>query len=181
VVWVDLHTAGLAIVELTGLMLTSGPVDVATIRATVPISAAYGATQVLDIGDVRVNDGALAALDDDAVQVVAYLGDADGDRAYTQEDVTRIQRISLGGETGFGAWPLIDPVIVADANRNGQVTGADSTILLREIAGFDRPEIPPIPPAATLTPSWQGDFVNNLGQSEAESDPNSTIRIVVPT
>jgi hypothetical protein len=180
VVWVDLHTAGLAIVELTGLVLASGPVDVATVTATVPASATYGATQVLDIRDVSINDGAIAAVDDDAVQVVGYLCDADASGGYSQEDVNRMQRISLGGEAGFSAWPLIDPVIVADANRNGLVTGADSTILLREIAGFDRPEIPSIPPPATLSQNWQGDFVNSLGQSQTERDPNSSIRIVVP-
>jgi hypothetical protein len=53
--------------------------------------------------------------------------------------------VTLGADTGFSAWPLIDPTIIGDVNNAGGLTNADSTILSREILGFDRPEIPPLP------------------------------------
>jgi hypothetical protein len=114
----------------------------------VPGSAPYGVKHVLDLRNVVVNDGAVNVRADDGLHAVAFSGDASGDAAYATLDIQRVQRVTLGADTGFSAWPLIDPTIIGDVNNAGGLTNADSTILSREILGFDRPEIPPLP--ATL-------------------------------
>ena len=52
-------------------------------------SAAHGnirQDQVLDIGALSINDGTIAATGDDGVQLVAYFGDATGNKAYSSLD-----------------------------------------------------------------------------------------------
>jgi hypothetical protein len=49
-------------------------------------------------------------------------------------------------DTGFSAFQLADPVIVADISGNGVFNTADRTLLLREISAIDQTLIPPIPP-----------------------------------
>jgi len=121
---------------------------VARVVGQVPGSAPYGAKHVLDLRNVVVNDGAVNVRADDGLHAVVFAGDASGDAAYATLDVQRIQRITLGADTGFSAWPLIDPTIIGDVSNSAGLTSTDSTILSREISGFDRPEIPPLP--ATL-------------------------------
>ncbi|MCX7891791.1 MAG: Ig-like domain-containing protein [Burkholderiales bacterium] len=144
-------SAGVLTVTLTGLSgLTNAATTLASIQATVPVGAGYRDAAVLDLFDVRVNGA--AALDDDAVQVAAYIGDATGNGEYTTYDVQKIQRVASALDGGFTAFPLIDPVVIADLDRNGSVTGADATLVYREVSGVDRPEVPPLP--GVVAPSY---------------------------
>jgi hypothetical protein len=60
-------------------------------------------------------------------------------------DVTRLQRVVTGLDTGFGQWPLIDPTIIGDTSGNGVLSASDATLLFREVSGIDQPQIPPLP------------------------------------
>ncbi|MCB1967173.1 MAG: cadherin-like domain-containing protein, partial [Candidatus Accumulibacter sp.] len=126
--------------------LAAGVQDILTLTAAVPASAsaAYRAKQVLDLSDVSVNEGALAAVGDDAVHVVAYFGDATGNGSYSSLDGQRVLRHTVGLDSGFAAYLLADPVLVADITGNGRVSSLDATRILQEVVGIDQFEIPPL-------------------------------------
>ncbi|MCC7081093.1 MAG: right-handed parallel beta-helix repeat-containing protein [Burkholderiales bacterium] len=125
----------------------AGPLVI--IRATVGADATYAAKQVLDLDDIAVNGMAGGASDDDGVQVVALLGDASGNRDYSTLDVQRLQRVIVRYDTGFAAFPNLDPIIIGDINGSGSLTALDVTRLLQEVRFGNRPEIPPIPAGVT--------------------------------
>jgi len=141
----DLSAPGVASITVSYASTVSGDgIEVARLAGLVPDTAAYGGKRVLEIHNVVV-DGTRAGRGDDALQVVAFSGDATRDASYTSLDLQRMQRVVTKLDSGFGEWPLIDPAVVGDVSGNGQFNSSDVTIFLREINGIDRPEIPPIP------------------------------------
>jgi hypothetical protein len=60
---------------------------------------------------------------------VAFLGDASGDGVYTSADSVLISRVAAGADTGFAAFPILDPVILGDITGDGRITAADPTAL----------------------------------------------------
>jgi VCBS repeat-containing protein len=244
------RVAGVVQVGISGLKGAQGTnVALVTLAARVPAAAAYGSSQLLDLTDVQVNGAAV--LDDDAVHLVGYFGDATADAVYSAADVDLLRRVVLGADGGFQAYPLTDPLVAGDINSSGDFTGVDHNLLQREAnflagasGGQDRVEIPPIPgqtraaasagPAAVgsvraMAPmattregdsgltglaakpisldvgptidwsaqaqavkrrkepgeadardaksAWRGEFVNTLGQSESERNPNGRMRV----
>ncbi len=133
--------------------LAAGSLRLVDLVAHVPVSAPYGARQIIDLS-VKSIDGrtprAGSVADDAAVHLVGYLGDTNGDAAYTSLDGAQIKRVVANGP-GFAAYPNIDPLIVADINGNGRLSSLDAKRVLQEasyLAGtsrVDRLEIPPIP------------------------------------
>jgi hypothetical protein len=118
--------------------------------------ALYRAAHVLEIDDLKVNDGAIAAVGDSGVHAVAYVGDASGDGAYTALDVEQINRLTPKRplDTGFAAYRLVDPALIADVNGNGTVDKADAKTVERLTRpGGSAPAIPPIPALAAVTAS----------------------------
>jgi lysophospholipase L1-like esterase len=93
---------------------------------------------------VSLNEGTLTAVADDAVHLVAYFGDTTGNGTYSALDGQRVLRHAVGLDSGFAAYPLADPVLVADITANGAVSSLDATRILQEVVGIDRPEIPPL-------------------------------------
>ena len=147
---VDLSVAGQVRVEITTTApLGAGTLELVRLQAGVQTAAPYGAAEVLDLTDISINGGAIAARGDDGVHVVAYLGDVDGNRAYTLQDVTRLQRLITKADSGFGAFPLIDPLLLGDVNASGTLTSLDAARLQQQAGGTSRPEFPPIPASGT--------------------------------
>ncbi|MCP5248369.1 MAG: tandem-95 repeat protein [Candidatus Accumulibacter sp.] len=124
--------------------LASGAVDILTLTAAVPATAPYRAKQVLDLTGVSANEGKVAAVGDDAVHVVAYFGDTTGNGAYSSLDGQRVLRQVVGLDSGFAAYLLADPVVVADITGNRTVSSQDATRILQEVVGFEPIEIPPL-------------------------------------
>ncbi len=151
----DLSVAGQVKVSVVlGAPLGAGVVELVRLQAAVPFGVPYGARQVLDLRDVSVNDGAIAVRDDDGLHVVAYIGDTNGSQSYSTLDVQRLQRVVTQADSGFGAYPLVDPTVIGDVNASGNLTSLDATRLQQKVTGVDRPEIPDIPvqpTAAALT------------------------------
>ena len=58
--------------------LAAGPATFVNLQANVPETAGYTTKQMLDLREVSVNEGGIPSLGDDAVHVVAYLGDVTG-------------------------------------------------------------------------------------------------------
>lgn len=125
--------------------LDSGAVDFVRLTAVVPENAFYGSKHLLNLHQVLLNDGTIAARDDDGLHVVGYLGDTTGNAAYSSADATRTLRVAVGLDSGFDAWQLADPVLLADLTGNGTINATDATRLLQEVLGIDRPEVPPLP------------------------------------
>ncbi|MBE2260535.1 MAG: tandem-95 repeat protein, partial [Rhodobacteraceae bacterium] len=124
--------------------LASGAVDILTLTAAVPATAPYRAKQVLDLTGVSANEGKVAVVGDDAVHVVGYFGDTTGNGAYSSLDGQRVLRQVVGLDSGFAAYLLADPVVVADITGNGTVSSQDATRILQEVVGFEPIEIPPL-------------------------------------
>ncbi|HMW64287.1 MAG TPA: Ig-like domain-containing protein, partial [Accumulibacter sp.] len=147
---------GVLSVSLTTSGLGAASSELLRILGTVPESARqyYGAKHVLDLFDVRLSAGGVAqsVRVDDGLHVNAYVADTNGSASYTTLDQQRLQRVISAYDSGFSAYPLVDPIVVADVNNSRNLTSADTLLLAREInwlttgtASNNRPEIPDIP------------------------------------
>ncbi|MBL8335243.1 MAG: tandem-95 repeat protein, partial [Rhodoferax sp.] len=180
----DFSVAGQVRISVTGLGgLTNATTDLVRLAARVPdatIASQYGAKQVLDLRDVRINGGAIAAIADDGVHVAAYLGDASGNAVYTSYDAQHVQRVLSRIDTGFGAYPTADPVIVGNAAGNGQLTIVDVRLINQKVLALAQTAIPPIPgyPAITYVGA---DPLVDLGRVEARSGDRVTVPVRLDT
>jgi len=116
----------------------------------VPNAAPYGAAQVLRLTDVQLEGGTRGVRSDDGVHAVAYLGDANADRSYSDDDVTLMGRVAARQDSGFEAYGLIDPVRVADISRDGIVNSTDRAVMNLRLQGGNPASLPPIPAPAQI-------------------------------
>ena len=106
--------AGSLVVEVTldaALPATPGSMVLLDLVASVPATASYGQAQRIDLTVLESNVELVA---DDALQIAAYLADTTGNAAYTTDDAATLQRVTTGIATGFGAYPVFDPLIIGD-------------------------------------------------------------------
>ena len=121
------------------------------IKAVVPDSSTtspiYNAEDLLRVSGIIAGGGAIPTVEVDALHLVAYVGDADGNAAYSSNDAVLITRAVLSTDTGFAAYPLADPVIVADTDGDGFLP-SDAALQANEAgvafstANLARPPIP---------------------------------------
>jgi hypothetical protein len=134
--------------------LPAGPADFMSIIADVPASAPFGAAQVLRFLVVSINDPPLvdpiASTALESVQAIGFLGDTTGNQSYSGLDAQRTARVAVNLDSGFVAFPALDPVIVADVTGNGSLSGLDAQRIALEAVGIGADEIPPIPQALRL-------------------------------
>ena len=116
-----------------------------------PADAPYGAKHILDIGGLQVFDLSdprveLPSLDDDAIHVAAFFGDAQGGMQYQSADTILVRRTIGQLQTGLTAYPMVDPVLLADISLNGQIQSNDTTAIRRVIGKqMSVPNIPALP------------------------------------
>jgi glycosidase len=146
-------TPGQAVLEYSGPALPAGKATpIGYVLASVPGGTAanptaYKAKDLLHLSAVSLNSGAVAVTTGGAVHVVAYVGDADGNGAYSSADAVLVTRVALQADSGFAAYPLVDPVIVADTDGSGFIP-ADAALQVNEAGvGFPTANLPkpPIP------------------------------------
>ncbi len=195
----ELSAGRLAVVITATSGLPAGTVTLAMLNATVPSGAAYGAAQVIDLRDLLVNGGALAALDDDGVHVVAYPGDLDGDRQHSAADVALMRGLLDGSAARLSQLPLIDAALLGDVNGSGRFDAVDPLRLLQTLSGSTglvlpipgstpvpvpppvvvvtppKPVVPRPVPRPALTPSW----VAPLLSPSATISANASIRVTL--
>jgi hypothetical protein len=129
------------------------------ITATVPNSSAaapiYRAKDLLSISNAKINgSGTIPVIGGSAVHLVAFVGDGDGNGSYSSGDAVLITRVLVSADTGFAAYPLVDPTIVADTDGSGFIP-SDSSLQANEAGvGFPTANVanPPIPTSANVTP-----------------------------
>jgi uncharacterized repeat protein (TIGR03803 family) len=144
---------GEAMLQYNGPALPAGSqTPIGYLTAMVPSGSAahpvpYKAKDLLHLAGGSLNGGSIAVGTLDALHVVAYVGDANGDGLYSSTDAAKITRAALQTDSGFTPYPLVDPVIVADTDGAGFLP-ADAALQANE-AGVDVPTAnlprPPIP------------------------------------
>ena len=146
-------TPGQALLEYSGPARPSGKaIPIGFVTATVPAGTTanptpYKAKDLLHLSSVALNAGAIPVTTSDAVHLVAYVGDADGNGAYSSSDAVLVTRVVLQTDSGFSAYPLVDPTIVADTDGSGFIP-ADAALQVNEAGvGFQTANLPkpPIP------------------------------------
>ncbi len=150
--------------------------------AGVPGSAPYGSGMALSLESVSVNDGATPAIGDSGLFGVAYVGDADGSRDYGAYDASLIARVGVFLDSGFAAYPLIDPTVIADVDGSGDLGSSDASQVAAKAAFLSVPRIPDVPPpdggqgagaSLGLRRPFPDDNPWNQDISQAPVDPNS--------
>ncbi len=183
-------TAGTAILDFSSptALTQTAFLRLGGLTATVPASAnsLYRSKALLHWSGVTLNGGSISAKGGDAVEVVAYFGDASGtaNGSLSGGDAADISAVATGSSTntslgtlaGFGAFPLADPVIVADLNNDGLVDASDVTLLNSVLSGTVRAQIPAVPTNVPIT-VYGPDPVLSLPPALAAS-PGGTV--VVP-
>jgi hypothetical protein len=154
-------TPGLAVLKYSGPALPTGSqVPIGFLTAMVPSGSAanptpYRAKDLLHLSNIAINGGAVAAVGGDALHLVAYVGDANGDGTYSSGDAALITRAGLQLDSGFASYPLVDPVIVADTDGSGYIP-ADAALQVNE-AGVGHPTrnlpMPAIPAGVVFQPT----------------------------
>ena len=110
-----------------------------------PNGAPYLSKELLHFTNVQINEPSITVITDDALQVVAYLGDATGNGAYSSSDAQRIARVVSGLESvpanghngGFSAYPLADPILIGNVNGNGELDTDDAGIVAQQVVGYN--------------------------------------------
>ncbi len=144
-------TPGIAVIQFTSpTPLAAGTTRFIDLLASVPATAPYLSKHVLDFTNIVLNGGAIPALDDDSVHVVAYFGDTTANGSYSSSDASRMMRLAAGIEGGVQSYPLLDPVIIADMTGNGSVSASDTSRLQQVIVGIRVPEVPTPLPGVSL-------------------------------
>jgi hypothetical protein len=143
---------GVARVQFASLApLAAGTTRFVDLQVSVPTTATYQVKQLLDLGNIVLNGGAIPGVDDDAVQVVGYFGDVTANGTYSGTDASYVARLTVGIDTGLAAYPLLDPVIIGDITGNGAFSSLDTSYGLQAAVGIDVAEVPPLPfPAVSL-------------------------------
>lgn len=133
----------LSVSGLTGA--TGSNATIASIGASIPVTAPYSAKQLLDFRNVVVNGGAIASRDDDSVHVAAYLGDSNGSRTLTGGDASLASQLATGLGTGLVAFQTADPIVLLDANGSSTLTGGDASLISQKSVSLNVPAIPDVP------------------------------------
>ena len=140
-------TAGSAVLQYNGPALPAGVgVPIGFVTATVPAGTTinptpYKAKDLLHLSNVSVDSGAVPVATSDALHLVAYVGDGDGNGFYSANDGVVITK-ALVEEAGLAAYPLVDPVIVADTDGAGFIP-ADAPLQANEAGvGLAAPNLP---------------------------------------
>lgn len=149
---VGTEVAGIATVSFTSPVdLPAGAFDFASLVATVPTTnaaALYGASQVLDVQSLTVQNAAGDTLPSAAasgIHLASFFGDVSGNGRINASDAALVARHAALIDTGFVASPLVAPTIVADISGNGRVNASDASKLAQFAALLPVPEIPAVP------------------------------------
>ena len=76
-----------------------------------------------------MNGGQAVGTGSSAVHVAAKLGDTSGDGSYSGFDAVLAARVAAFKDTGLAAYPMVDPVVVADVSGNGDIKMYDSGLV----------------------------------------------------
>jgi len=138
----------------------------------------YQGKDVLTVSNVVVKTASmtLPSLGNSAVHLVAYVGDADGNGIYTSGgDAVELTRVHLQSDSGFPAYPLIDPVILGNVdNPDVGVFSGDAAFEISTLSVGSTPNfVAPKPNSVQVSPGGTAPFtIFPVGNGE---DPTLTL------
>ncbi len=141
----DSGTGYISYLLLLDSPLPAGPLTLLSLTASVPASAPYGTNGAITLSNLSFDLGQRHGVADDGLQVVGFFGDADGSRSYNAYDASLIGRVALNRDAGFAAWPLTDPLPLADINGNGALDLQDAQLVASKSVSRVVPQIPDLP------------------------------------
>ncbi|MEZ6073123.1 MAG: PKD domain-containing protein [Pirellulales bacterium] len=133
--------------------LSGSNLAIYNLDAEVPTTAPYGASQVIRLENLRVNEDLTPSVADLAVHKAIYLGDASGNMGYSAFDASFISRVVVGLDSGFDEHDWTDPVIVGDATGDHSLSGLDASYVAQKAVLLPRPEIPDLPMGVVPIPA----------------------------
>jgi hypothetical protein len=148
--WSQPFAGGLHVMLSGNGALASGTQPLIVLAANVPVSAPYGAVEVLRFTDVQVNGGLIAARGDEAIHEAVYFGDASGEGYVGGEDAAAVARVVVASDSGFYGAPLVDPIIVGGVGGDGGLSSYDAALLSQDSVGLVVPQIPDPGPAPSI-------------------------------
>jgi N-acetylneuraminic acid mutarotase len=179
---------GQLVLHYNGPPLAAGSqTPIGFIEATVPASTAasptpYRAKDLLHLSNVLLNGGTIPVTTSDALHLVAYVGDADGNGGYSSNDAVLLTRVGLQSDSGFAAYPLVDPVIVGDTDGSGFIP-ADAALQINEAGvGFPTATLPSpaIPSGLVIQPIANNvDPTLTLGTGGQGQETSGTVTVAV--
>jgi uncharacterized repeat protein (TIGR03803 family) len=128
-----------------GSQTTIGYLTATVVGGTVANPAPYKAKDLLHLASATLNLSTIPVVTSDGLHVVAYVGDADGNGTYSSGDAVLITRAILLTDTGFAAYPLVDPTVLADTDGSGFVP-SDAPLQANEAGVGVRTANLPVPP-----------------------------------
>lgn len=146
--------------------LGPGAHQLVRINGSIRPGANYGAGEVLKLNSLRVNEGNIASRANFGVHKAVFVGEANQSGGYDASDAALISGVVVDnaqpftgtiGRTGFEAYPVTDPIVIADVTRDGTMSGLDASWVSQKtiyvnfpFPSFDQPEIPNYP-AGTIS------------------------------
>lgn len=118
------------------------------LAGTVSPAAAYGSSTLIDATVTSADHPALSFSTDPALVVIAYPGDATGNKGYSSLDASRVQRVVVGLDSGFDPFDTVTPTLIADTTGNGSLSSLDAGRIQQRLVGLAVDSFPPL--ASTL-------------------------------
>lgn len=132
----NITNPGKASISIEGTTpLTTGKVNLVFLKAQIKPTAVYGTSSLVELTSVSLNQDKVDAIGDSAVAQVAYLGESSGNKTYSGLDASLISRLAVGLDTGLDAYPLTDPLAIADINRDGVISALDASLVAQHANG----------------------------------------------
>jgi hypothetical protein len=148
------NSGGTAVIDFTTSALPnagSNAILLGGIQATVPLAAYYKSKDLLHFSSISLSGGSgpVAAVGADALHLVAFPGDTDGNGLIDSGDTLDLSRVEAGADTGFAAYQLTDPRIIGDLGNDGVIDGTAVSLYTRYSNSLPTPQVPVYPGAPT--------------------------------
>ena len=135
----------------------AGRLVIANVQSQVSTIAANGSSAILSLESV-VSNGSYSAGGGNAVQLVASLGDTNGDGGYSASDSTLAARLAMRLDSGLVNYPLVNPSLVADVTGNGAISMLDAAMIAGVTGGNQGPSSESASPPTQMLLRHGGNF-----------------------
>ncbi len=175
--------AGVASFAFSSATPLNGTLTLGYILAQVPNSAAsrYKSKALLHLGNFVINSNLITGSNSDGIEAVAYLGDVAGTGSFSPLDAALIGQAAVGIDTGFSAFPQLDPAIIGDISGTGNTNSTDVTLMNLLLAGIAAPQIPQPPPGLIIPPTGPDPTLSVPPVSMATAGRSVTVPVNIDT
>ena len=123
--------------------LTPGLKELIRLQASIPNNAAYSSASLLQVSaGARAGSQSVDIADTTSLLKVANFADANGSGLVNAADAVRVLAQAAIVTTGFSAYDLTDPNLIADVNGSGTISAADAVEVLKVSANLPSTKIP---------------------------------------